>query len=67
MLSAGNKRAERRAVLEAAGIRTEGLGSLDLIDAALCAVAARHYLLGDYRLLGDQEGGFLLLPYRPDR
>ncbi len=67
MLSAGNKRTERRAVLEAAGIGAGALGSLDLVDAALCAVAARSYLRGDYRQLGDREGGFLLLPYRPER
>ncbi len=67
MLSAGNKRSERRAVLEAAGIGTGTLDSLDLVDAGLCAVAARSYLLGDYRLLGDREEGFLLLPYKPER
>jgi predicted nuclease with RNAse H fold len=65
LLSAANKRTERRGVLEAAGIGTGELGSLDLVDAALCAAAAHRYLLGDYRMLGDAEGGFLVLPCGP--
>ena len=62
LLSARNKRSDRRGLLEAAGIRTGALGSLDLIDAALCAVAAHRYLLGDYSMLGDPAEGFIFLP-----
>jgi len=62
VLAAENKRADRRGLLEAAGVGTKALSSLDLLDAALCAVAAHRYLRGDYRLLGDPEEGFILLP-----
>ncbi len=65
LLSAGSKRSDRRRLLEAAGPGTEELGSIDLVDAALCAVVAYGYLLGDYRLLGDPKEGFIVLPYRP--
>jgi predicted nuclease with RNAse H fold len=64
-LSAGKKRSDRREVLEAAGIGTQALASLDLVDAALCAVAAHRYLSGDCQMLGDAEEGFIVLPYRP--
>jgi hypothetical protein len=61
-LSAANKRADRRGLLAGLGIDTGALGSLDFIDAALCAVAARRYLLEDYQKLGDPAEGYLLLP-----
>jgi predicted nuclease with RNAse H fold len=66
-LSAANKRSDRLRVLEAEGIGTGALGSLDLVDAGLCAVAAHRYLQGGCRLLGDPEQGFIVLPYSPER
>ncbi len=62
LLSARSKRSDRRRLLEAAGVGTHALGSLDLVDAALCALAAHRYLLGDYRRVGDPAGGFIFLP-----
>ena len=62
MLSGRNKRPDRRGLLAAAGVGVDALDSLDLVDAALCAAAAHRYLLGDYRLLGDPEEGFIVLP-----
>jgi len=61
-LAARNKRKERRGLLEELGIDTGALGSLDFVDAALCAVTARRYLLGDYQKLGDSAEGYILLP-----
>lgn len=61
-LSARNKRVDRRGLLAGLGIDAGALGSLDFIDAALCAVTARRYLLGDYQRLGDPEEGYILLP-----
>jgi len=61
-LSARNKRADRRGLLAGLGIDAGELGSLDFIDAALCAVTARRYLLGDYQKLGDPAEGYILLP-----
>jgi hypothetical protein len=43
LMSAENKRADRRALLEAAGVVTGKLGSIDFIDAALCARAAHRF------------------------
>jgi predicted nuclease with RNAse H fold len=62
LLSARNKRSDRRRLLEAAGVGTGALGSLDWIDAALCAVAACRYLSGDYRAFGNPAEGFIVLP-----
>jgi predicted nuclease with RNAse H fold len=66
-LAARNKRADRRALLEAAGVEASSLGSIDWIDAALCALAAHRYLLGKAQRLGNPGGGFLVLPYGPSR
>lgn len=62
LLSARNKRADRRGLLVGLGIDAGALGSLDFIDAALCAVTARCYLLRDYQKLGDPAEGWILLP-----
>jgi predicted nuclease with RNAse H fold len=62
MLSARNKRADRRGLLAGLGLAAGELGSLDFIDAALCAVTARCYLLGEYQKLGDSAEGWILLP-----
>lgn len=62
ILSARNKRADRRGLLEELGINAGALGSLDFIDAALCAVTARCYSLRDYQKLGDPAEGWILLP-----
>jgi predicted nuclease with RNAse H fold len=59
-LSGKNKRVDRRELLEAAGIDTGALTSLDFIDAALCAVAAHRYLLGEYQMIADPTEGFLI-------
>ena len=62
VLSAKDKRRERRALLEAAGIATGALGPLDYIDAALCALAAHRLALGDWEALGDAGSGFIVVP-----
>ena len=61
-LSAKNKRSNRREQLEAAGIGTAPLGSIDFIDAALCALVAHRYLLGKAQKLGDLAEGYIILP-----
>ena len=59
-----NKRSDRRAVLEAAGVPTGMLGSLDWIDAALCALAAGHLVQDSFQALGEkeEEDGLIILP-----
>lgn len=70
LLSAKNKRVDRRELLDAAGIDTGPLSSIDFIDAALCAVTAHRYLLGKAQKLGDPAEGYIILPAAsrpPDR
>ena len=45
-LSAGQKRADRSRLLREAGVSTEALMNMDWIDAALCALAAHHLVMG---------------------
>ncbi len=52
----------RRALLQAAGIDVSRLSCIDFVDAALCALAARALLLGDYQAHGDAREGFIVLP-----
>jgi hypothetical protein len=62
MLSAKHKRVDRRRLLEKAGIVTSTLVTIDDVDAALCALAARHVLAGCFNAYGDAREGFILLP-----
>ncbi|MFN3595003.1 MAG: DUF429 domain-containing protein, partial [Thiobacillaceae bacterium] len=65
LLPARHKRTLRPALLEAAGIETGALNSMDDIDAALCALAARALLLGGFHAYGDPVEGFILVPDGP--
>ena len=60
--TAKQKKAQRRKLLEDAGISTASLTSIDAIDAALCALTARYYLQGQTRAYGDAESGYILVP-----
>lgn len=61
-LLAKHKRVDRRRLLERAGISSDGLTSIDEIDAALCALAARHVLADNFHAYGDAAEGFILVP-----
>ena len=61
-LVAKRKRADRRRVLEKAGVVTDSLMNIDAIDAALCAVAAQYVLAGRFKAYGDASEGFILVP-----
>ena len=56
------KRAWRLEALDAAGVETRALRTIDEIDAALCAVTGRAYLAGEAVTLGDEDEGVLTLP-----
>jgi predicted nuclease with RNAse H fold len=56
------KREWRLVALHAAGVDVSALGTIDEIDAALCAVTGRAYLAGDAVALGDPVEGVLTLP-----
>jgi len=61
-LSAGQKRADRSRLLCEAGVSTETLTNIDWIDAALCALAAHHLVMGTFKTYGDVTEGFIVMP-----
>jgi len=63
---ARQKRLQRRALLEQAGINTAALTSIDWIDAALCALAAQHLVSGlPCRAYGEPASGLIVVPKGP--
>ena len=63
---ARHKRPERTALLAQAGISTAPLTSIDLIDAALCALAAHRVASGAACLaFGEPDTGLIVVPERP--
>ena len=65
--AARQKRLQRRALLEQAGIDTAALTSIDWIDAALCSLAAHHLASGrPCRAYGELDTGLIVVPQGPD-
>lgn len=62
-LSAGQKRADRSRLLREAGVSTKALTNIDWIDAALCALAAHHFVMGTFKAYGEVAEGFLVVPH----
>jgi predicted nuclease with RNAse H fold len=63
---ARQKRRQRTALLAQAGISTASLTSIDLIDAALCALAAHRVVSGAACLaFGEPDTGLIVVPERP--
>ena len=64
---ARQKRLQRRALLEQAGIDPAPLTSIDFIDAALCALAAHQLASGrPCRAYGEAGSGLIVVPQGPD-
>ena len=61
----GAKATWRRSVLEAAGVDTSALRTLDHLDAALAALTALLAWQGCYFTLGDPDEGLMVLPGQP--
>jgi predicted nuclease with RNAse H fold len=61
-VSAKHKVAVRRDLLRKMGIETAPLTNIDIVDAALCAIAAQHLLTGTFRAYGDASQGFIVVP-----
>ena len=62
---AKNKRRDRRALLEKAGIATAELPTIDHLDAALCALTARHFATArPITAYGDAATGWIIIPQR---
>lgn len=62
--SAKRKLVQRRQVLSDAGIDPTRLRSIDAVDAALCALAAKYVLGSQSKAYGDVEGGYIFVPER---
>lgn len=62
IVAAKNKRAVRRKLLTSAGVDISRLSNIDLIDAALCALAAHRFLLGDFKSYGEAADGLIVVP-----
>ena len=63
---ARQKRPQRTALLTQAGISTAPLTSIDLIDAALCALTAHRVASGAACLaFGEPDTGLIVVPARP--
>ncbi|MFN6133675.1 MAG: DUF429 domain-containing protein [Synechococcaceae cyanobacterium] len=64
--SAAQKRQQRSELLRQAGIDLAPLTSIDLIDAALCALAAHHLAGGrPCRAFGEAASGLIVVPQGP--
>lgn len=61
-LSAKQKRADRSRLLQEAGVKTYALSNIDLIDAAICALAAHRLGAGMFKAYGDAVEGFIVVP-----
>lgn len=62
VVAAKSKGVARRQVLRDLGFDVAPLRNIDLVDAALCAVAARGYLDGQWKTYGDHQEGFIVVP-----
>jgi hypothetical protein len=59
---ASSNRHVRRTLLQEREINTQPLTNIDWIDAALCALAAHHFLSASVNTHGDVEEGFIVVP-----
>ena len=62
VVAARPKRETRRAALRKLGYDVNSLSNVDLVDAALCAVTADAFARGSYRLFGEKNEGFIVVP-----
>jgi len=63
---ASQKRHQRRALLEQAGIDLTELTNIDLVDAALCALTAYHAASGEECVsFGEPNTGLIIVPAHP--
>jgi predicted nuclease with RNAse H fold len=61
-VSAKGKSQRRRELLTRCGLETGALRTIDFVDAGLCALTAKHFLLSNTATFGDRETGFIVLP-----
>lgn len=56
------KAKSRRAVLQKRKYDISDLPNIDYVDAAICAVAAEEFRIGNYQKFGNREEGFIIAP-----
>jgi predicted RNase H-like nuclease len=64
VVAAKNKRRDRLGVLASAGITLPPRASIDVIDAAICALAALYLAGNSGKSYGDAESGLIVVPMR---
>jgi predicted nuclease with RNAse H fold len=52
----------RRTALQDRGYDDRSLPNIDFVDAALCAVAANEFRMGNHQLFGNPQEGFIVVP-----
>ena len=62
ILPAKQKWNDRPRLLQEAGLSTESLTNIDMVDAALCTFTAYHLLAGTFKTYGDAAEGFIVVP-----
>ncbi len=62
ILPAKQKRIDRPKLLREAGLSMAALTNIDMVDAALCALAAHHLLAWTFKTYGDAAEGFIVVP-----
>ena len=62
VLSAKNKRKDRSKLLERAGVVLPERASIDLIDAALCALVGCYAAVNKINCYGESDTGFIVVP-----
>ena len=62
LVSAKAKVKVRRETLTNRGYNISNLSNIDFIDAALCAVAADEFRKGNYKMYGNCDEGFIVVP-----
>ena len=62
VVAARPKRETRRNALRQRGHDVGSLTNVDFVDAALCAVTADAFARGSYRLFGEKNEGFIVVP-----
>jgi predicted nuclease with RNAse H fold len=62
VVSARGKGAVRRELIREAGVATQHLSNIDVVDAALGALAAVALLAGRFKTYGDAREGFIVVP-----
>jgi predicted nuclease with RNAse H fold len=62
IVSAKQKATVRRGLLSKAGMDTSELTNIDTVDAALCALTAHCFLMGNIKTYGEDTEGYIVVP-----